>query len=76
MFLFNLLKKFAFDNGLDYEIVNDILTEYIFNGSISDDLIRRRLSDYHFGLLKITAITEAIKSFVEETYYKFRAEGE
>ncbi len=70
------IEKFAFDNGLDYEIVNDILTEYIFNGNISDDVIRRRLSDYHFGLLKITTMTDKIKSFVEETYRKFRAEGE
>ena len=70
------IERFAFENGLDYPIINDILAEYIFNGSISDDAIRKRLSDYHFGLLKITSVTEAIKEFIKETYYKFRAEGE
>ncbi|WP_026492873.1 type I restriction endonuclease subunit R [Butyrivibrio sp. XPD2002] len=70
------MEEFAFNNNLDYETVNGILTEYMFNGSISDESIRQRLADYHLGLLKLTKITADIKSFVETIYKKFKAEGE
>lgn len=70
------LEEFAYSNGLDYQSINDIMTDYIFNGTISDDAIRKRLSEYHFGLLKITKLTGDIKAFITNTYHKYRAEGE
>ena len=70
------LEEFAFSHELKYEIVNDIMTEYIFNGSISDETIRKHLMSYHFGLLKITKMTNEIRSFIGQTYMKYKAEGE
>ena len=70
------LEEFAYANGLDFVVINDIMTDYIFNGNITDDAIRKRLADYHFGLLKITKLTGDIKAFVSNTYQKYRAEGE
>ena len=70
------LEEFAYNNGLDFEVVNGIMTDYIFNGNITDDAIRKRLADYHFGLLKITKLTGDIKTFISNTYQKYRAEGE
>ena len=57
-------------------MVSDIFADYSFSGSIADESIRKRLSAYHFGLLKITKLTKDIKSFVVDTYNKFKAEGE
>ncbi|WP_026510562.1 type I restriction endonuclease subunit R [Butyrivibrio sp. LC3010] len=70
------LEEFAFSNGIDYSVVNEILTEYMFSGTITDEGIRKRLTDYHFGLLKLTKMTSDIKQFIEQTYKKFKAEGE
>lgn len=52
------------------------MAEYSFNGSISDEDIRKRLTDYKYGLLKTTKLTRIIKNFVERTYGKYKAEGE
>ena len=68
------IEKFAFENGVDYQIINDILNEYIFTGNITEEAIRKRLEGYTFGLLKITMLTEKIHTFVKESYIKFRAE--
>lgn len=70
------IEEFAYGNGIDYTVVNDIMTDFIFNGNITDDSIRKRLVDYQFGLLKITSLTKSIREFIEQTYYKYRAEGE
>ena len=70
------LESFAYDNQIDYTVINDIMTDYIFNGGISEESIRQRLKEYHLGLLKITKLTTDIKSFIVRTYDKFRAEGE
>ncbi len=70
------IEVFSYDNGIDASIVIDIFTDYSFNGGISDEAIRRRLMAYHFGLLKITKLTDDIKGFVVNTYNKYRAEGE
>nr|WP_297707453.1 type I restriction endonuclease subunit R [uncultured Butyrivibrio sp.] len=70
------IESFAFENGIDYVVVNDIMTEYIFSGSISDESIRKRLVAYKMGLLKLTKLTADIKQFVTDTYRKFKAEGE
>ncbi len=70
------MEEFAYDNGIDYVIVNDIMTEYVFNGSITEEAIRKRLEAYHLGILKTTVLTEKIQNFVKQTYIKFRAEGE
>ena len=70
------VEEFAYENGVDYAIVNDILVEYWFNGQISEEAIRKRLEAYHLGILKVTALTGKIQKFVEQTYTKFKAEGE
>lgn len=70
------IESFAYEKGIDYTIVNDIMNEHFFGTSISDEVIRKRLADYHFGLLKLTKITGEIKAFVVETSKKYRAEGE
>ena len=69
-------ESFAYEHGIDYVVVHDIMVEYIFNGSISDESIRKRLMAYHLGLLKITKLTNEIKDFVSTTYMKYKAEGE
>lgn len=69
-------ESFAYEHGIDYAVVHDIMVEYIFNGSVSDEAIRRRLMAYHLGLLKITKLTNEIKTFVSTTYMKYKAEGE
>ena len=70
------LESFAYDRELDMELITEIFADYSFSGNISDESIRKRLMPYHFGLLKITGLTKDIKSFVVNTYNKFRAEGE
>ncbi len=70
------IEEFSFEHGLDYSIVGGIYTDYIFNGKIQEEEIRKRLEPYHLGLMKTTAITEEIQSFVKKIYIKFRAEGE
>ena len=70
------MEEFAYSHGIEFVTVNDIMVEYIFNGSISDESIRKRLMAYHLGLLKITKLTKEIKDFVGQTYMKYKAEGE
>ena len=70
------IEEFAYSHGIDFVTVNDIMVEYIFNGSISDESTRKRLMAYHLGLLKITKLTKEIKDFVCQTYMKYKAEGE
>lgn len=70
------MEEFAYSHRIDFVTVNDIMVEYIFNGSISDESIRKRLMAYHLGLLKITKLTKEIKDFVGQTYMKYKAEGE
>ena len=70
------IEEFSYENGIDYDTIHEIMTDYIFNGSISDEGIRRFLQKYHFGLLKITKLTKAIKEFISSTYMKYKAEGE
>ena len=70
------LEEFATSHGIDYDVVHDIMVEYIFNGSVSDEAIRQRLMAYHMGLLKITKTTGEIKDFIDHTYMKYKAEGD
>ena len=70
------MEAFAFDNNIDYEIVSELFSAYAFGGSISDEDVRQRLTQYKLGLLKLTKLSGNIKSFVKETYHKYRAEGE
>lgn len=70
------IETFSYNNGIDTDIVIDIFTDYSFSGGVSDEAIRRRLMAYHFGLLKITKLTNDIRGFVVNTYNKYRAEGE
>ena len=69
-------EAFAYEHGISYDTVHDIMVEYIFNGGVSDESIRKRLMAYHLGLLKITKLTKEIKDFVSTTYMKYKAEGE
>lgn len=70
------IEAFSFDNNVDYLIVSDIFNDYIFTASISDEAIRKRLEAYHLGLLRTSALTKKIRAFVEDTYKKYKAEGE
>ena len=70
------MEEFAFENGVDYSIVCDIMAEYVFNGKISEESIRKRLNAYHLGLLKTTVLTGKIQEFIKGSYIKFKAEGE
>ena len=63
-------------NEIQYDTLKEIMTEYVFSGNISDESIRQHLSDYHFGLLKITKLTEETRAFAYETYKKYKAEGD
>ena len=69
------MEAFAYEHELDYVVIDEIMTEYIFTGSVSEEDIRKRLSAYVKGLLKITKLTAEIKTFVFETYKKYKAEG-
>lgn len=70
------MESFAYEHGISYDTVHEIMLEYTFNNGITDEAIRRCLIPYHFGLLKITKLTAEIKSFVSRTYLKYKAEGE
>ena len=70
------LEAFAFENNIDYVIVSELFTDYVFHSTISDDDIRKRLTAYKLGLLKMTKLTKSVKTFVENTYNKYKAEGE
>lgn len=75
-YLYSEIESFSFSVGLDKNIIVEIFTEYSFGSGISDEAIRKRLEAYHFGLLKMTKLTNDIKGFVTDTYNKFKAEGE
>ena len=70
------MEEFAFDNKIDYTIVSELFTEYVFHGTISDDDIRKKLTTYKLGILKMTKLTNLVKTFVTETYKKYKADGE
>ena len=70
------MEAFAYDNQIDYVIVSDLFSSYVFSKTISDEEIRKRLTAYKLGLLKMTKLTKAIKGFVYDTYQKYKAEGE
>ena len=70
------MEEFAFENQIEYVIISELFSAYVFSGTISDDDIRKRLATYKLGLLKMTKMTKSIKSFVQDTYKKYKAEGE
>ena len=70
------VEEFAYENGIDYMIVNDIIMEFAFSRQITEESIRKRLEAYHFGILKTTVLTGKIQEFVRHTYIKYKAEGE
>jgi len=70
------MEAFAFENQIDYIIVSELFSGYVFSGTVSEDEIRKRLTAYKLGLLKMTKLTKAVKAFVEDAYKKYRAEGE
>ena len=70
------MEAFAFENQIDYIIVSELFSGYVFSGIVSEDEIRKRLTAYKLGLLKMTKRTKAVKAFVEDTYKKYKAEGE
>lgn len=70
------LEEFAYENDISYDVLHSIMIEYIFDGQLHEERIRKRLEAYHLGLLKTTVLTGKIQSFVQETYKKYKAEGE
>ena len=70
------IEGFTFENNIDYTSVSELFSSYVFHGSISDDEIRKKLTPYKLGLLKMTKLTKSIRTFIEETYRKYKAEGE
>lgn len=70
------METFAYEQQIDYNVISDLFSAYVFSGSISDDEIRTKLAGYKLGLLKMTKLTKAIKTFVHDTYQKYKAEGE
>lgn len=70
------IEEFAYTNNLDEEIVFDLFSEYSFNGYITDEEIRNKVSCLNLGLLKLTLLIEDLKEFIVETYRKYKAEGE
>ncbi len=70
------MEAFAFDNNVDYVIVSELFMDYVFHRMISDDNIRKRFATYNFGLLKMTKLTKSVRTFVMDTYNKYKAEGE
>lgn len=70
------MEVFAFNNKIDCFCVSDIFCNYVFNGTISDDVIRKRLKVYKLGLLEMTKLTKSVKTFVRDTYNKYKAEDE
>lgn len=70
------MEVFASDNGIDYMIVSDLFTDYVFHTTISDDDIRKKLLAYKLDILKTTKLTKSVKAFVEDTYNKYKAEEE
>ena len=68
------IEEFAYENGVDCQVVSDIMTEYIFNRNITEESIRKRLEIYQLGLLKVTVLTKKIQEFIKNTYIKFKAE--
>ena len=69
------MEKFAFDNGISYEMIMELFTTYVFSATISDEGIRQKLSPYKLGLLKLTKLTKDIHTFIENTLAKYKAEG-
>ena len=43
------MEEFAYSHGIEFVTVNDIMVEFIFNGGISDESVRKRLMAYHLG---------------------------
>ena len=70
------MEAFAYEQQIDYNMISDLFSTYVFSGLISDDEIRTKLAEYKLGLLKMTKITKTIKTFVHDTYQKYKAEGE
>lgn len=70
------MEEFAYEKQIDFEVVDGIMNDYFFGGVLTDEAIRKRLMDYHFGLLKMTKLIAEIKEFVTQISVKYRAEGE
>ena len=70
------IEAFAFENGIDSTVVSELIAEYRFNGSLTDEGIRKKLTPYPLGLLKTTKLTAALKQFIVETHEKYKAEGD
>lgn len=41
-----------------------------------NDDIRKRLTEYKLNILKMTKLTKSVKTFIEDMYNKYKAEGE
>lgn len=70
------LEEFSYANSVSFDIMYDLFSGYAFSGNISDEQIRQKLASYKLGLLKMTKLTKAIHQFVEDTYKKYKADGD
>ena len=70
------MEAFSFENGIDLAVVQELFSGYVFSNTITDEKIRQSLAPYKLGLLKLTAMTKKIRAFVDETYLKYKAEGD
>ncbi|MCH4007582.1 MAG: type I restriction endonuclease subunit R [Eubacterium sp.] len=70
------LEDFAESLGIQVQDVKDVYIEYTFSGKISDEAIRKKLSAYKMGLLKITKATRQMHDFIVRTSKRYEAEGE
>lgn len=70
------IEEFAYDKQIDKAIIKDLYSEYVFNNNLGDESVRKQLEPYKLGLLKITSLTKSIKTFVENTFKKYSAEGD
>ena len=70
------IETFAHEHGLEAKDVQDIFSEYTFDGNFSEEAVRKKLTAYHLRLLEITSMMNVIKGFVIDTYNRYRAEGE
>ena len=70
------MESFAYENGLDYDAISELFSNYVFSGRVSDEKIRQRLSAYKLGFLKMTKLVGEVHIFIEDMGKKYKAEGE
>lgn len=69
------IESFATENGLDEQLVGDIVHDYFANQkSLTDEALRQRLKGMGFGLLKLKSATMKLSQFAKEMLELYTAE--